>query len=178
VWDTTLGENLDQYDRVIIIIHRDGRFPIDERDYFLNRFPGKTVVHVEIVKNTPGLTRLYGGGGTKQPPAGTFLPLNDNEGILVSQDAKIGTARPIHVRMILLGGEQPSREALTQVAQDIFHLSYLQYGSLWLKPKLPITTGSAHKAAKLNELRKYKHGEQRYEDECDPIPQGRQQYWL
>lgn len=166
-----------------VVVHRDGRFTGAEREFLADYAKrigvrGGSFGLVEVVKYAAGTPRMY--AGEENVPQGVFMRFSDTEGMLTSGSMQgRGTRNPLLVRTVAgaPGAAPPPVEA---AAKDIFRLSALSYGSLFLTPRLPTTTKTADKAAYFHasaagRVRGSRDGSN---PEVPVISQGRQQYWL
>jgi argonaute-like protein implicated in RNA metabolism and viral defense len=131
-----------------MVFHRDGEFTGKE-------IQGVELVQSELIKNgtmTENSTitcvnvkktvpyRLYEVLKDQQRGCriGSYLILNTHSGIIATSGAPLlrqGTARPMLIELVA-----PFDKAdIRTVIQDIYHLSFMHWGSILLKMKLPAT---------------------------------------
>jgi hypothetical protein len=131
-----------------IVFHRDGEFTDREvqgvefvrSDLIKNGTIAENapVICVNVKKNVP--YRLYEVQKEQQSGCkiGSYLILNKHSGIVATSGAPLlrqGTARPMLVELV-----SPFDKAdIKTVLQDIYNLSYMHWGSILLKMKLPAT---------------------------------------
>eukprot|EP00931_Biecheleriopsis_adriatica_P046866 TRINITY_DN26965_c0_g1_i1.p1 TRINITY_DN26965_c0_g1~~TRINITY_DN26965_c0_g1_i1.p1 ORF type:complete len:787 (-),score=104.81 TRINITY_DN26965_c0_g1_i1:32-2392(-) len=174
VWEKALTKEVCSGRKVIV--HRDGRFTNSEKE-FLARHAASIgaagpIGLVEIVKHAGGTPRMY--TGSDNAPSGSCLIFSETECILTSGSCKsTGTRNPLLIRLV--GGSTPTL-SIKSVAEDIFRLSFVSYGSLYSIPRLPVSTKTA-------DLTAYVHASlstQALGNEANSIlvSQGKQQYWL
>lgn len=131
-----------------IVIHRDGEFRSKElegiefaqeeliKDGIILKDSG--IVCVNIKKNVP--YRLYEvkNGKEKGCATGSYLILDDHNGILATTGTPIltqGLARPMLIELV-----PPFDKAnIKEVMEDIYFLSYMHWGSILKKMRLPAT---------------------------------------
>jgi hypothetical protein len=131
-----------------IIIHRDGEFTDEElhgvdliqselrKDGIMS--DASRIICVNIKKLVP--YRLYELQKEKEDNcrAGSYLILDDHSGIIATTGSpllKQGTARPMLIELV-----PPFDKAnIKVVLEDIFYLSFMHWGSILLKMKLPAT---------------------------------------
>ncbi|PHV64268.1 Piwi domain-containing protein [Cyanobacterium aponinum] len=134
-----------EFSNKTIIIHRDGRLPLQEKESLLawGKDINATFYFVEIIKN--GNPRLYAreDSKTKNAPKGSIFKLSETEAFLVSSDfsANMGTPRPLKIRTY---PPFPLESAL----HSVLSLTLLHYGSE-RPPRLPVTTYYADKISTL-----------------------------
>eukprot|EP00929_Paragymnodinium_shiwhaense_P070015 TRINITY_DN35401_c0_g1_i1.p1 TRINITY_DN35401_c0_g1~~TRINITY_DN35401_c0_g1_i1.p1 ORF type:complete len:967 (+),score=216.09 TRINITY_DN35401_c0_g1_i1:146-3046(+) len=133
----------------MVIVHRDGRFPSDEL-VALQRYQqelegdGTSMVLVEVVKHAGGTPRLY--EGSKNVKKGSMLQVAGDRVIFASTDSSQGTTNPLDVRLIDVFGEAKGLDPFAWV-RSVYDLSFMHHGSLYKKPKLPVTTYFADRLA-------------------------------
>jgi hypothetical protein len=164
----------------LVIIHRDGEFPHAElkslRDYHRELSRGKDdgtcFVLVECVKWAGKAPRIY--SGTKSAAQGTMLALSANDTLLASsKDLFQGTANPINARLAGILGKLPSGLTDFFWTQSVFDLSYLHHGSVFKRPRLPITTHFADRLAYV-----LANAGKEWDRELETSKGGYQQFWL
>ena len=178
IWMKALTKEVCSGKRVIV--HRDGRFTTSEKEFLAQHArainAAGPICLVEIVKYAGGTPRMY--SGSENAPAGSCLILSATDCILTSGTYRSnhGTRNPLLVRLIRGADSEPT-SALTieRVAEDIFRLGFLSYGSLYLTPRLPVSTKTADLAAyaHASSLRTSNDGLKSL-----LVSQGKQQYWL
>jgi len=168
-----------------VVVHRDGRFTRLEKDFLMEHAPNVGVVGgrfrlVEIVKHAAGTPRMY--RGYDNAPEGSFMRLSDTEGMLIAGGlAGRGTRNPLLISVVAIGSGQPDAASLLDMtAEEIFRLSFLSYGSLYVRPRLPVTTSVAHKMAYFHasSARNQKTHRSNVPGVITLSSQCRQQFWL
>jgi hypothetical protein len=184
IWETVVSkESCEGQD---VIIHRDGRFTEVEKA-FLEKHAIAIGAKgpfglVEIVKYAGGTPRMY--AGNKNALAGSYLVLSDTEALLASGDMRgQGTRNPLLIRVLHNGTN--SGLSIEAAAEDVFRLSVLSYGSVYISPRLPVTTRTADKAAYFHASVGDKSTAAAtttkncvQEEGPELVWHGRQQYWL
>lgn len=164
----------------LVIIHRDGQYPHAElqslRDYHRELSSGKDdgtcFVLVECVKWAGKAPRIY--SGTESAAQGTMLALSANDTLLASsKDLFQGTANPINARLAGILGQLPSGLTDFFWSQSVFDLSYLHHGSIYKRPRLPITTHFADRLAYV-----LANAGTDWDRELETSKGGYQQFWL
>ena len=154
----TLYENLSRDLRSLgmtpssIIFHRDGRVFRSEMCGIKNALSDLAdegilsenyrYAVVEIHKTSSSRPRLYrqSNGRFENPEMGTFVRLDDHEGILATTGAPLlnrGTAQPLAIEKIIGGID------LTNIAHDMYALSHLSFASPASAMSLPFTIALA-----------------------------------
>lgn len=168
----------------LVIVHRDGEFPLQELDS-LEKYhaelqtedPETAFVLVECVKWAGGSPRLYDGKNSAR--SGTMFAFHKKEVLLSSsKDLIQGTANPINVRLAKVLGTVPESFALEDFAwvQSVYDLSYLHHGSPLRRPRLPITTHFADRLAYV--LASAGEDGAAWDRELAEVSAGNQQFWL
>lgn len=131
-----------------IVFHRDGEFTsrelqgieMVESDLIKNgTIPDNTIFTcVNVKKNVP--YRLYDIQGKQQSGCriGSYLVLNKQSGIVATSGAPLlrqGTAKPMLVELV----SPFDKASIKTVLQDVYYLSYMHWGSIMQKMKLPAT---------------------------------------
>eukprot|EP00930_Biecheleria_cincta_P014021 TRINITY_DN1222_c0_g2_i1.p1 TRINITY_DN1222_c0_g2~~TRINITY_DN1222_c0_g2_i1.p1 ORF type:complete len:986 (+),score=173.05 TRINITY_DN1222_c0_g2_i1:54-3011(+) len=164
----------------LVILHRDGEYPHAElkslRDYHRELSSGKDdgtcFVLVECVKWAGKAPRIY--LGSKSADAGTMIALSANDTLLASsKDLFQGTANPINARLAGILGQLPPGLNDFFWTQSVFDLSYLHHGSVFKRPRLPVTTHFADRLAYV-----LANAGKEWDRELETSKGGYQQFWL
>eukprot|EP00933_Yihiella_yeosuensis_P023198 TRINITY_DN18096_c0_g1_i1.p1 TRINITY_DN18096_c0_g1~~TRINITY_DN18096_c0_g1_i1.p1 ORF type:complete len:995 (-),score=188.66 TRINITY_DN18096_c0_g1_i1:112-3096(-) len=163
----------------VVIIHRDGDFTLQELKFLkayqkelAGKAPGTSFVLVEVVKWQGGTPRVY--KGDVNAPQGTAVKLSPEEVILVSSDARGGTANPLLVRLQDRLGEDAHKLEEDAWVRSVFDLSFIHHGSVFMAPRLPVTTFFADRLA----YQLADGGEDFAEKFADATTKGSQQFFL
>jgi hypothetical protein len=137
------------FDRPIksFAIHRNGDFGDTELETLSTELPAlqeQEYVHsdaswsaVEIIENHP--YRLFSKRGSRAPDTGAYAKLDDNHVLVTTYgEPQIhqGTPQPLMCKK--RAGSQD--QAITDIGDDLFRLSFLNWGSPMMKMKPPVTT--------------------------------------
>jgi len=161
----------------IVVIHRDGRFTLDELralKAYQESLENSAFVLVEIVKHAAGTPRIY--NGQASPEAGTWLKLSHDEVIMASsKDLHHSmTANPLNIQLKGTFGDVSGFDMANFAwARTVFDLSYLHHGSMMRRPRLPVTTHFADILAAT-----YGKAGKDLEIQMELTPDGNQQFWL
>lgn len=179
IWMKALTKDMCSGQKVVV--HRDGRFTTSEKEFLAQHAKDINAAGpiglVEIVKYAGGTPRMY--SGSDNAPGGSCLVLSETECILTSGSYRSnhGTRNPLLVRIVgSTSTETTSGLSIKRVAEDIFRLSFLSYASLYLTPRLPVSTKTADMAA-------YVHASFSSQGSSGGlnsilVSHGKQQYWL
>lgn len=163
-----------------VVVHRDGRFTTSEKEFLAQHAKSINAAGqiglVEIVKYAGGTPRMY--SGSENAPGGSCLILSETECILTSGSYRSnhGTRNPLLVRIVNGTSEATSGLSIERVAEDIFRLSFLSYGSLYLTPRLPVSTKTADMAAYVHASFSSQGSSGGFNSLL--VSHGKQQYWL
>jgi len=136
-----------------LVVHRDGRLTNSEKQGIkeaVNELMKKgklsdnpIVVGVNIKKAVP--FRFYDVTDKEEGcKVGTYMILNDKQAIVATTGVPLlrqGTAKPILIEIEPILGDA----SIESIAQDVYNLSHMNWGSILMKLKLPITIAFAEK---------------------------------
>ncbi len=159
VKDILLHDEIKRKPPKVLCVHRDGFLSEKEKrgisravqdlqeDNILSK--DTTVYGANLRKNVP--YRIFDRSGTEDCPVGSSIVLDKNNAILATTGYPLlsqGMSEPLLVERVEIIGTAP---LISSIAEDVYDLSFLGWGSLLRKIKLPITIKYAEDQAQLAE---------------------------